>query len=142
MLAKNINIDELAKLFKDLEINVPDFMNRKYLITVSEYSKFLELLYNATYLDKKNSEYALSLLDESKGKKKGIMKFLPDGSKTIHKFSNRFNNNQYELRESGIIYTKNDAFQLTIFATGNNNTTLDSATGNIGKIVYDWIKNM
>ena len=102
----------------------------------------MELLYNATYLNKKNSEYALSLLDESKGKKKGIMKLLPDGSKTIHKFSNRFNNNQYELRESGIIYTNNDAFQLTIFATGNNNATLESTTGNIGKIVYDWIENM
>jgi hypothetical protein len=41
-----------------------------------------------------------------------LLKFLM----TIHKYSERFNNNQFELREPGIIYSDNDTYQLTIFA--------------------------
>jgi hypothetical protein len=139
LLVENINQVELSNLFKVLHLNIPDFNHRKFSINVAEYSKFLEILFNANYLNKENSEYALSLLYETTGRKNGMMKFLPDGSKTIHKYSERFNNNQYELRESGIIYTDKDIYQLTIFAAGKNYSTLDSASGSIGKVVYDWI---
>lgn len=142
VLIENINKRELQNLFKIVGLKEPDYLGRTFDITVSDYSKFLQLLYNANYLNKDNSEYALNLLNDHSGIKTGILKFLPSDSKAIHKYSERFNNGQYEFRESGIIYTHNDSYLLTIFASGGNNAQLDSAAGLIGRNVYNFVMGM
>jgi hypothetical protein len=141
-LTVNISQEELAKFYKVLNLNVPDFNKRKFAVTVADYSKFLEVLYNANYLNIDQSEYALSLLYNASGKKNGILELLPEGAKAIHKYTNRFNNNQFELRESGIIYSDQDTYQITIFATGAKQSILNSASAKIGKIVFDWSENL
>jgi hypothetical protein len=139
LLAENIDKSELNKLFKVIGLKEPDYKGRNFNVTVADYSKFLQILYNANYLNKDNSEFALSLLNDDSSKKNGLLKFLPPNSKAIHKYNERFRNGEYELRESGIIYLNKESYLLTIFATGKNNNQLDSAAGIVGKKVFDYI---
>lgn len=136
MLADHIDKNTFRNLFDILGMQFPDFNNRKYTIDVTQYSKFLQLLYNGRYLNENHSEYALQLLSEQ-SKRNGILKLLPTDSKAIHKISERFVNNSFELRESGIIYRDYDSYVLTIFGRGNNRDALDAISGSIAKIVYD-----
>jgi hypothetical protein len=138
LLTQQMDMKTFNNLFGILKMNVPDISTRKYSINVAQYSRFLQLLYNGRYLNETNSEYALQLLSEQT-EKKGILKMLPINTKAIHKISERFVNNSFELRESGIIYSESESYLLTIFERGKNKEQLDSISGKIARIVYDHI---
>ena len=127
---------EFIEFHESLGLNKPDLENQKFSITAAGYSKLLNVIYNGTYLNHANSEYVLKLLSNN-NKREGILKFLPEKSKVIHKMSLRFANNQWQVRESGIIYDNNDSYVLTILISGTDKVLLENACGEIGKIVYD-----
>jgi beta-lactamase class A len=140
LLSTQMNKEIFNKLFSDLGLEQPDIVNRKYFISVSEYSMFLHLIYNGRFLNEADSEYALQLL-AGESQKKGMRMLLPDDVKVIHKYSERFRNNLYELRESGIIYFDDNSYLVTIFANGKNNELLEQLIAEISKDVYDFVSN-
>lgn len=101
------------KLFTDLGIERPDWKKNTYLININDYSKFLRILYNAGYINKVNSEYAIELLTTSDFKN-GILKELPKNIQVAHKFGESGNQFEKELHESGIIYLNNLNYLITI----------------------------
>jgi beta-lactamase class A len=134
LLDKSVIID----LYDGLGLGKPDFVNQKFPITASGYSKLLNVIYNGRFLSETNAEYALKLLSNN-NERVGLLKMLPEKSKVIHKMSTRFENNLYEIRETGIIYCNDDAYLLTIFINGKNKDKLENACGDLGKLVYDEI---
>jgi beta-lactamase class A len=138
LLAQQMDMKLFNSLFTILGMNIPNVSTRKYSINVAQYSRFLQLLYNGRYLNETHSEYALQLLSDQTDKK-GILKLLPTNTKALHKISERYVNNSFELRESGIIYSESDSYLLTIFARGDNKEQLDSISGKIARVVYDHI---
>jgi hypothetical protein len=55
-----LGVDRFEKTYKDLSINSKEFG----VIKVLDYATFFRVLYNASYLNKANSEFALSLLSK------------------------------------------------------------------------------
>jgi beta-lactamase class A len=136
LLIPYIDKSLILSLYDGLGLKKPDLENKKFAFTVSDYSKLLNVIYNGRYLSEANSEYALKLLSNNT-EREGLLKFLPEKSKVVHKMNQTFKNNKYELRESGIIYCNDDAYLLTIFITGKDKNKLEDACGDIGKLVYD-----
>jgi beta-lactamase class A len=119
VLTTNLHMDQYSLIFSDLEIPVYDPANTDYTISPRQYSKFLGILYNATYLDEKLSEYALQLLSKCKFKE-GIVRDLPAGTLVAHKFGERGINYDMDFSESAIIYHASNPYLLTIMTKGKD----------------------
>ena len=138
LLHENINIDLYTKTFRDLGIHAPDMTNVNYEISAKDYSKFLLVLYNSSYLSQSMSEYACTLLNKAEFKD-GIAKPLPAGIKVAHKFG-EFGNKvtgMHEFHESAIVYLTGKPYLLTVMTKGNYNHSLPDVISRISALVYD-----
>ncbi|MES1181766.1 MAG: serine hydrolase, partial [Flavobacterium sp.] len=136
LLLKNINAQLFKQLFTDIGLKDPPETDMNFKISPIDYSKFLRILYNNTYLNARDSEYALSILSESTFRN-GILQGLPDNTTVAHKFG-EFNDGPYkELHESGIIYLNNSPYLLTIMTEGNRINNMPQVLSGIAKIVSD-----
>jgi hypothetical protein len=117
-LSKNLESDPFRKIFTDLEIPPDEINDVNYQINTKEYSKFLMVLYNATYLHRNASEEALELLAKSKFNG-GISRLLPSGTIVAHKFGECGRDDDMTFSESAIIYLKNNPYLLTIMTKGS-----------------------
>lgn len=123
----------LDKIFKDLEIPIPDMHNMNYAISAKDYSKLLRVLYNASYLNNTNSEYALQILTKSPFKA-GIVKNLDSNTKCSHKFG-EFGNGKGggQLHESGIVFLTEKPYLITVMTKGDNIKILPEFIANLAK---------
>lgn len=135
MLTRNIDTTEFEKVFTDLGMATPNLRDKEFFISVSEYSKFLRVLYDARYLNTSNSEFALKLLTENTSGI-GMKSLLPSDVKVAHRFSSKFQNNGYDVRESEIVYADHNPYVLTVFTQGKNDDDLKTIIAAISKMVY------
>jgi len=124
------------KEFTDLGMSEPHFQNHNYQVNVKEYSSIMKALYNAGYLSIPASEYATSLLTESKFRE-GLVKELPASVKVAHKFGEAGNPVSHELHESGIIYIDKNPYLLTVMTRGTDWDKLSEIISHISKMAYD-----
>lgn len=136
---ESLDLNMFRKLFTDLEIPEPDVHDPAFKMDVTDLSKFMRILYNATYLNKENSEYALSLLAQSSFDK-GIVSGLPDDVKVAHKFGETGTAKEAQLHETAIVYVGDSPYLITIMTKGNNVQRLPEALSGISKITYDNMK--
>ncbi|MEO8087744.1 MAG: serine hydrolase [Bacteroidota bacterium] len=139
IINESLDLDAFKKLFTDLEIAEPDIHDRNFKIDVSDLSKFLRILYNATYLNKDNSEYALSLLSKSTFTK-GIVSGLPADTRIAHKFGETGTPTEAQLHETAIVYIANSPYLITIMTRGNKVQLLPEALSNLSRITYESMK--
>ncbi|MEO5570549.1 MAG: serine hydrolase [Bacteroidia bacterium] len=139
LLNENVNIPVFKKLFVDLGLPEPDVHDPDFHITSVNYSKFMRVLYNASYVNNENAEYALSLLVQSDFNE-GIVKQLPPDIKVARKFGewgNSKDSNNHQLHESGIVYINKNPYLITIMTKGRHVLPLPQAVSDISKLVYD-----
>ena len=140
ILAMKVGIDNLEKLCIVLGIN-GDMSNKDFQISVADMSKFMRVLFNASYLSPENSDYALQLLTESKYGE-GIRKFIDPSIVIAHKFGERNIASDPQLHETAIIYLNNNPVVLTIMTKGNNYNNLSDVIAQMSKmILIDVIEN-
>ena len=140
IINESMDISIFKKLFTDLGIPEPDPHDPNFKIDVSDLSKFMNILYNATYLNKSNSEYALSLLIESSFTQ-GIVSGIPADIKVAHKFGETGNNTEAQLHETAIVYLDNDPYLITIMTKGKDVQRLPEALSGLSKITYQKMKS-
>ncbi len=112
-------------------------------ISIKQYTRFFKVLFNASYLDKKYSNHALSLLSQSEFKS-GLVAGLPMGTKVAHKFGEQgcrtdFITDEYDwaqLHDCGIIYYPNNPYLLCIMTRGKRLEQLAPVIADISKLVY------
>jgi len=138
LLADNMRREAFEKVYADLHMAIPDLRQRKFSISTGEYSKFLEVLYNATYLSKSDSEFALQLLSNN-AERTGMLRQLPAEVVALHRIGKKCVADKCDLRESGIVYYDDDPYILTVFAEGSNSTELENMASEISKLAYDQI---
>ena len=119
VLSSHIDKDLYRQFFKDIDMPCCDPEDFLYSVSPRQYSKFLRLLFNATFVNEGLSEYGLRLLTESSFRG-GIVKGLPDGTVVAHKFGERGINDLMDFSESGIIYAGNSPYILTVMTRGNH----------------------
>lgn len=135
LLNEFCNQDELKKMFKDLSLAEPNMRDKTYTISIQDYSIFLRTLYNATYLNPTNSDFALNLLTQSSFNK-GLAEKLPDDVPIARKFGEMYDGTYRELHECGIIYCNSKPYMLTIMTKGYNATSLASVISSISDTVF------
>jgi beta-lactamase class A len=136
LLLKNIDVRTYKQVFNDFGLAVPDKNASNYPMCVSDYSKFMRALFNASYLNRENSEYAIELLKGSDFKN-GIVKGLPKNLRVAHKFGEEGTLNNQELHESAIIYLENAPYLLTIMTKGKDITKQSKVLEDISSKVYN-----
>ncbi len=136
LLQNNIDLNYLIQTFSDLGLPKPDIKASQYFFTVNGYSLFMRAIYNATYLNTENSNYAAKLLSQSTFKE-GIVSGLPSGTPIAHKFGEAGNPNEIQLHESAIVYLDGKAYLLTVMTKGKEFITLAKLIAEISKAVYD-----
>lgn len=138
MLNQHINQEMFSRVMRDLGCSTPDISDPNYQMTVNEYNRYLRVLYNASYLNDDNSEWALTLLTRS-NYKGALMKGIPSGVEVAHKFGERPYENGFNFHEGGIVYLKNKPYILVVMTRGKDNTKLPGVIGEISKMCYDQV---
>jgi beta-lactamase class A len=140
LLARNLESDPFRRVFTDLDIPPDEINDVNYQISAKEYSRFLMVLYNATYLHRDASEKALELLSKSKFNN-GITKMLPPGTVVAHKFGECGRDNDMTFGESALIYLKNRPYLLTIFTKGSQIQDQTSLVSELSSDIYQFMSN-
>lgn len=143
--AKNLlvlNLDKpdmLYKLYTDLGLaSPPELRSGGDVLTVHEYATFYRILYNASYLNKEDSNKVLELLSRSNFNR-GINAGVPDNIKVAHKFGEHSDNNFRQLHDCGIIYYPQNPYILCIMTRGAVFDELEKIIGEISKSVYEHV---
>lgn len=140
-LVANMGSDLYIKMINELNIPMQQTNAGLPTMTASQYSKIIKLLYNSSYLSNENSEFALSLLNQSDFSM-GLVKDLPGNVTVVHKFGEAGTKNQPEFHESGLIYMNYAPYLLTVMTKGYKVSELPPVISTISKMVYDDISNI
>ncbi len=147
LLSDNIDQNSFHEVYTDLGIEIPDSTKIGFsdYFTTKQYSLFLRILFNSTYLDKDLSEKALEILTKTDFKD-GLAAGLPTGSTIAHKFGEFIGVNPdtstiYELHDCGIIYNPNKPYLLCVMTKGNNRQALQDTLKSISDLVYSEVQN-
>ncbi|HNY01017.1 MAG TPA: class A beta-lactamase-related serine hydrolase [Bacteroidales bacterium] len=119
ILSKHLDHARYNQYFTDFGIAPYEAANTRYTISPRQYSKFFRLLYNATFINRELSAYALRLMTDSKFRD-GLIKELPADIPVAHKFGERGMDNTMDFSESGIIYYHHRPYILTIMTRGSD----------------------
>jgi len=137
LLNQNLENEIFFRIFSDLGLKMPT--PQGYQLTARECSRFMEALFNATYLNNKNSEYAMDLLTRT-SYADGIVKGIPEPGITIaHKFGESGDTINRQLHETAIFYIKEKPYLITIMTRGASNIDLTKLSGvvqNIANLIY------
>jgi beta-lactamase class A len=123
--------------------------DKHFIANVNSMAYYFMVLYNASYLTKTASKYALDILTKSTFKE-GIAKGIDPNVLIAHKFGertlsyfvgNKLENLQTEFHEFGIVYLKNRPYLLGVMTRGQQSNELQTMVSDISKMVYDDFKN-
>jgi beta-lactamase class A len=96
-------------------------------------------LYNASYLNNKNSEFATELLIKCNFKN-GIVSGMPSSTKIAHKFGESGDAREQQLNESAIIYLNNNPYIITIMTKGKDYKQLPTIIKEISNATYQFME--
>lgn len=105
-------------------------------ITASQYSSFFRILFNASFLSKANSEYALSLLSQTTFNE-GLKEAVPARVKISHKFGERESDGGLkQFHDCGIVYYPKHPYLICVMTKGERVDDLISSIEDISNFVY------
>lgn len=139
LLALQVGPQYSLKIFSDFGIEKP-ISDQDYTMKVRTYASFFRVLYNASYLSKKNSEEALSILAKVNFPN-GIEAGLPKGTTFSHKFGERearMEDGNFQVHDCGIVYA-NNPYLLCIMVQGKEVKSILNLIANVSKLVYQRI---
>jgi len=144
LLFQNISQKDLALVFGDLGISMPDIYNINNTMSVKDYATFFRILYNASYLNKDTSEQALNLLSAVEFKN-GLVAGVPKDIPISHKFGERESLSSdkqiiRQLHDCGIVYHSKRPYLICVMTKGNNFENLSSIIAKISKIIYEQVE--
>lgn len=136
LLNQRMDLTIFKKVFTDLGLPEPDMEKTDIPITAKDYSLFMRVLYNATYLNIGDSEYCTELLTHSDFNK-GLISKIPTEVKVAHKFGEANDGTNAHFGETGIVYINNKTYMLTVMVKGRDNTLLPGVIADISGKVFE-----
>lgn len=137
-LAKIADGRNLNDVFTDLGLIVPNARTPRDYITVKEYAAFFRILYNASYLNRANSQKALEIMTRSDFKL-GIRAGVPAGVVVANKFGERTATEVgglHQVHECGVVYHPTDPYLLCVMTRGESEVPLAYVISDISRVVY------
>lgn len=142
-LERNININEFKKVFTDVGIEFPAFTDWRFdnNIRVVDYASFFRVLFNASYLNREDSEKVLNLLTKTEFKDWLVAGISDSNILVSHKFGERsiFWNNWIERmqrHDCWIVYYPEHPYLLCIMTRGYDWNKIKSVLQEVSSIVY------
>lgn len=139
ILTQLLDKNELDKSYSDLGIKTP-VSGSDYSMTVRTYASFFRILYNATLLNRTDSEHLLSILSKATFTQ-GIVAGVPANVVVAHKFGERAYSGAasqgVQLHDCGIVYKPNDPYLLCVMMRGADYETLAKNIQEISALVYN-----
>jgi beta-lactamase class A len=139
LLNQNISTEDYANLFSDIGLPRPDVTNRNYTVTIQDYSKFLRVLYNGSYVGMDQAEMALKMMTQTTFRE-GMLKTLSPGVTVAHKFGEwgeEMPGALHQLHEAGIVYFENNPLLVTVMTKGRDVQRLPAVISHITQVVFE-----
>lgn len=136
LLVEKITPAEFSHFYAELAIHNENMAELDYQLNVTDFSKFLRILYNSTYLSPEYSEYTLKLLTNT-SYHNGINRYFQNQLTVAHKFGERIFPEHCQVHDSGILYIKNTPVLLTVMSKGKHQANLEQLLADIGKLVKE-----
>lgn len=149
LLLEKVDQNILNDAYKDLKISSPE-NDPDYTISPKDYSDFLKILYNATYLSEKGSEEALQTMSQTTFRD-GLTAGVPSDVLVAQKYGEKIDTDTKtnkiiatELHNCGIIYAKEYPYELCVMTKTSGSVDPKEPAliiKNISTIVYNYITN-
>ena len=108
-------------------------------LTIRQYSIFFRVLFNASFLSRTNSEYALHLLTQTTFEE-GVRAGVPVQYQVAHKFGERkTSGGLQQFHDCGIVYYPNHPYLLCVMTRGTDVKSLISSIAQTSQYVYQKI---
>lgn len=112
--------DLLKTIVKEMDIPISSKIAPYREMTLKDYAGFFRILYNATYLSKTYSNYALKLLSEVRFDD-GLRRGVPAGIPISHKFGEKLDEQEHlYFNDCGIVYNPTKHYLLCISVKGDD----------------------
>lgn len=118
LLAEIAGQENVLDIYEDLGIPAPTY-GQDYQISVHTLASFFRILFNATYVDRMNSEKILSIMTDS-GFDEGLEQGVPSGTIVAHKFGTREVGGIRQLHDCGIVYVPGKPYILCVMTQGTD----------------------
>ncbi len=141
LLSNYVSKSSLIDVYTDLGLPIPSDDPSPQYISAKSYAYFFRILYNATYLNRADSEKALTLLSQSH-LPNGIASAVPEATTVADKFGERTAYDASgavlyrELHDCGIVYKANSPYLLCIMSKGNDFNQLAQNIHDLSALVY------
>lgn len=137
LLTKVVNPVEFDNTYVTLRMQNPGALDDDQFLSVQTYESFFRALYNASYLTKESSEWALELLSKTDFTA-GIPEGVPKGVVVSHKFGEKSDMaaGTVQLHDCGIVYHPNTPYLLCVMSEGRDIQLLDDVIRDVSKFIY------
>jgi beta-lactamase class A len=139
LLYDNLPGQQFFELYQLLGVDDSVLKESEGTLSVKQYSRFLRILFNASFLNRYYSEKALKLLSETEYEN-ALVAGLPKGIVVAHKFGESgFQERERQLHDCGIIYYPNHPYLLCLMSRGKELSGLESSISDVSRFVYQKI---
>lgn len=145
VLMNAVSSDELLDVYNDFRVIPANQNDNDDFMSPKMYARFFRILYNASYLEKPLSQFALKIMAESNFND-GLKAGLPKNITVSHKFGertvntesgdNQFTVSKRELHDCGIVYFPKTPYLLCVMTEGHDFNDLKEAIAAISALVY------
>jgi beta-lactamase class A len=137
ILKEFLGHENLLKTYSDLGVDLPTGSSEDPISTKT-YSSLFRILYNSSYLSRKYSELALTILSQTTYSS-GLTANIPNTTLVSHKFGERSDSFTNQLHDCGIVYIPGNPYLLCIMTKGNNKEDLTKIIAKISHVVFQAI---
>lgn len=137
LLTRVVDPAELESVYATLRIQNPRTSEDDDYLSVQTYASFFRVLYNATYLSKEASDWALDVLSKSEFKA-GLVSGVPPEVAVSHKFGEHSDASAgtVQLHDCGIVYYPQHPYMLCVMSKGPNFEVLDDVIAEVSRLTY------
>lgn len=140
VLEDNIEPGLIDKVTIDLGVETAKDTTPVDFMSVKGYAGLFRILYNASYLEKNDSEKTLEILSKVQFDG-GLVAGVPKGITVSHKFGERqLEANLVQLHDCGIIYNPHNPYLLCVMTSGKNFSNLEQFIAKVSSITFNGIE--
>ena len=139
ILEKNIGQEKIDQVYKEFTVDVARGNKMQDFMPVTQYMQILKTLYNATYVSRKNSEYAMELLTRSDFDY-GIKAGVPSEIKVANKFGEKADRTDFQLHDCGIVYYPGSPYMIGVMTKGKDYKKMAQTIQRISTNIFEIVK--
>lgn len=136
-LTKIVDPVQFDKVYTTVNFQNPRSLKEDDFLSIQTYESFFRVLFNASYLSREVSDWALEILSKSEFRT-GLVAGVPPTVTVSHKFGEKSNESDgtVQLHDCGIIYYPNHPYLLCVMSQGPDFELLDNVIAEISRISY------